>query len=92
MLRFVIRIDTLTLVKILLEFTLCFFPLWCSLMSTDGSQEGRMRHRQVIKSDFEIIFMSGGVYMAYDIRGRGGSWVRGEEIFLRWNTSGEKIL
>lgn len=67
-------------------------PPWCSLMSTDGSQVGRMRHRQVIKSDFEIIFMSGGVYMAYDIRGRGGSWVRGEEIFLRWNTSGETIL
>jgi len=41
---------------------------------------------------FEIIFMSGAVYMAYDIRGRGGIWVKGEEIFLRWNTSGEKIL
>lgn len=77
---------------IFLELTLAFLPPWCSLMSTDGSQEGRMRHGQVIKSDFEIIFMSGDVYMSYDIRDRGGIWVRGEEIFLRWNTSGEKIL
>lgn len=51
-----------------------------------------MHHGLVIKSHFEIIFMRGGVYMAYDFRGRGGSWVRGEEIFLRWNTSGENII
>lgn len=77
---------------IFLEATLAFLPPWCSLMSADGSQEGRMRHGQVIKSDFEIIFVSGAVYMAYNIRGGGGIWVRREEIFLRWNTSGKKIL
>lgn len=47
-------------------------------MSTDGSQEERVRHGQVIKSHFEIIFMRVGPRHQRELE---ANRVKGEDIF-----------